>query len=97
MTGSLRSCVYCGVAFAGTARALYCSQRCKNRVYDERHREQRRAYARQWYRRQPRPPGTAPPPRTCAQCGQAFTPGKTWGRYCSDTCRQRAFRQRQAE
>jgi len=94
MTRGLRSCVYCGVAFAGTGRALYCSQRCRNRVYVERHREERRAYLLQRRALHPRPPRLVLPPRACEQCGQPFTPFRADARYCSARCRYQAFLQR---
>jgi ferredoxin len=88
MSRSLRACVHCGVAFLGTGRAHYCSSACRTRAYFQRHPEQR-ACQRQRYVR------VVHAPQACAQCGQMFTPGNTRGRYCSGTCRYRAFWQRQ--
>ena len=34
--------------------------------------------------------------RTCASCGETFTPPRSDGRYCAAACRQRAFRARRA-
>jgi hypothetical protein len=38
-------------------------------------------------------------PRDCETCGERFTPtaNATTARYCSNACRQRAYRRRQAE
>ena len=35
-------------------------------------------------------------PRTCEACGVEFTPRRTDARYCSNACRQDAYRQRKA-
>jgi len=83
MTGSIQSCVYCGVVFAGIRQPRYCSRRCRNRAFGERHREERRASMRQWHQRQSRPRRPAVEARAYGQCGEVFTPGNTLGRYCS--------------
>lgn len=33
-------------------------------------------------------------PRACASCGQEFTPSRDDGVYCSNACRQKAYRRR---
>jgi hypothetical protein len=35
-------------------------------------------------------------PRECADCGQTFQPRRVDARYCSDACRQKAYRERQS-
>ena len=32
--------------------------------------------------------------RVCEQCGRAFNAGKSWSKFCSSTCKVRAFRAR---
>lgn len=34
---------------------------------------------------------------TCEKCGREFEASRFWARYCSDTCRQMAYDQRQRE
>lgn len=36
----------------------------------------------------------SPPSRLCAQCGKPYRPQRSDSRYCSDACRQRAYRER---
>ena len=85
-----RTCAICGTLVERTARALYCSRRCAKRADYLRHIEQRRAAERQ------RHPHVVHSPRTCALCGQPFTPLRRDRSYCSDTCQERAWRQRQS-
>jgi hypothetical protein len=33
-----RTCVHCGVEFEGLGRQQYCSDRCKQKAYRQRHR-----------------------------------------------------------
>jgi hypothetical protein len=47
----LRTCLHCGVAFAGTVRAHYCSPACRWRAYYQRHAERERARWRAYYQR----------------------------------------------
>jgi predicted nucleic acid-binding Zn ribbon protein len=44
-----KSCVVCGAAFEATARRLYCSNRCQQKVSYDRHRERRLAEQRERY------------------------------------------------
>lgn len=93
MSRGPRTCAVCGVLFAGTVRALYCSQRCAQRAYHQRHAAQHRAYSRQWQQTHPHP-RPQHPPRACATCGTVFTPKNINNRYCSAPCQRRADRQR---
>jgi hypothetical protein len=85
-----RQCVRCGGSFlvrgAGSLCAVYyCSRDCQ-----QADRRDRRAAAReQERRRHPRKP------IKCAQCGDRVPPARSTRRYCSDACRQAAYRQRQ--
>ena len=95
MSRAPHTCVVCGAVFLGTVRAVYCSQPCKARAYYQRHRDRLRAYDRQRQRARWRP--YARPqhsPRACAVCGQPFTPKNINSRYCSKSCRERAYSQR---
>ena len=44
-----KQCAVCGTPFIGTARRLYCSTNCGQKVSYQRHREQRRAEQRERY------------------------------------------------
>jgi predicted nucleic acid-binding Zn ribbon protein len=44
-----KACVVCGAHFEATARRLYCSNSCQQRVNYVRHREQRLAEQRERY------------------------------------------------
>ncbi len=78
-----RPCAHCGDIFKGIASARYCSYRCVNDAYIVRRRERvrlRRANA-----------------NICAVCGDSVTqaPGSVKiKRYCSNACKQKAYRQR---
>jgi hypothetical protein len=60
--------------------SAYCSERCRWGAANRRRRDTTAAQRQ----------------RTCATCGQPFTPPRADGRYCSHACRQRAYRQRRA-
>jgi hypothetical protein len=64
----------------GSFRRLECSHRCRTVAYNRR----RRAAA------------AAKREVLCVTCGQPFTPPRASSRYCSNACRQRAYRQRRA-
>ena len=85
MSRGPRTCVVCGAAFAGSARALYCSRRCAKRASYLRHADHYRALARQHYR------PIVHPPQACAQCAQPFTPAVAGSRYCSPRYYLRAY------
>jgi predicted nucleic acid-binding Zn ribbon protein len=44
-----KQCVVCGTSFEGTARRLYCSTNCGQKVSYQKHREQRRVEQRERY------------------------------------------------
>ncbi|HEY7065709.1 MAG TPA: hypothetical protein VII06_29815 [Chloroflexota bacterium] len=44
-----KACVVCGARFEATARRLYCSNSCQQKVSYSRHREQRLAEQRERY------------------------------------------------
>lgn len=62
-------------------RHITCSERCRDRL-----RSARRAAAAAEERAG----------RTCEACGDPFTPRRADARYCSNACRQDAYRQRKA-
>jgi predicted nucleic acid-binding Zn ribbon protein len=79
-----RKCAYCGDMFKGVrADAKYCSYRCVNDAYIERRRERarlRRANA-----------------KACAVCGSPVEQASGFvkiRRYCSNACKQKAYRKR---
>lgn len=55
-----------------------CSQRCQNDAYLKR-RKQRKALEKE---------------KICSICGKQFTAKKRDAMYCSDACKQKAYRQR---
>jgi endogenous inhibitor of DNA gyrase (YacG/DUF329 family) len=61
----------------------YCSRECQQADRNERRREQR-------HDRKP-----ISKPIKCARCGKRVPPERSTRRYCSDACRQQAYRQRQ--
>ena len=74
------SCWHCGGEFYNLyCSARYCSYRCKNDAQIARKRE-RRIAARE--------------PRPCNSCGETFIPRRKDALYCSNACRQRAYRGR---
>ncbi len=81
-----RKCVFCGDTFKGVRDAKYCSYRCVNDAYIARRRErrrQRRANANK-----------------CIVCGAHVEQASgcvKLRRYCSNACKQRAYRQRKAK
>ena len=61
MSRGLRTCAACGVLFAGTVRARYCSRACKRRVYYQQHVAWERARQRNTAAAAGRPTATARP------------------------------------
>ncbi len=49
----VRNCAVCGAEFTTVGRGLYCSRRCSNKAYLQRHPKQRRpeGYWKDYYRR----------------------------------------------
>jgi endogenous inhibitor of DNA gyrase (YacG/DUF329 family) len=47
-----KNCAICGLQMVGTSRRQYCSTRCANRVYWDRHRAALNQKRRERYRRQ---------------------------------------------
>jgi hypothetical protein len=79
-------CEYCGrvVVNRATPRQwqsehVFCCERCKRRYFTKRAKEQR-ARARQDLR--------------CEVCGEPFEAARSDAKYCSNACRQRAYRER---
>jgi hypothetical protein len=72
-------CGWCGRRFHARAHwRIYCTSTCGDRAKAARYRDAHR----------PEPTSV-----TCP-CGRSFTPARTDARYCSNACRQRAYRQR---
>ena len=63
---------------------FYCSNRCRNVVYGNRHRQRKRM------RKVQKPL----PLSACAVCGQNFAPKRKDAKTCSPACRQKAYRKR---
>ena len=78
-----RPCVHCGDSFKGITSAKYCSDRCVNDAYIIRRRERaqlRRANA-----------------QNCVMCDASVEQGDGCVKirlYCSNACKQKAYRQR---
>ncbi len=77
------SCEACGRPVVSRERRnrlyIYCSERCARRLYN-RHRSEKRARARR--------------STCCSACGEQMSPSRSDARYCSNACRQRAYRER---
>jgi hypothetical protein len=74
-------CEVCGtrvVTLVGRFRYTYCSAGCRLELSDRRKRQGH----------------VSVPPRACTECGEPFTPKRRDARYCSNACRQRAYRER---
>ena len=84
-TFGTRRCGWCGrqVGYGGMNAQphLYCTRGCELAARTRRRREAREL-ARE---------------RRCGQCGDSFAAPRRDAAYCSPACRQRAYRQRQAE
>ena len=80
--GSPEPCEACGRSVVSNHRLerqyVYCSERCARRIYNL-HRSEKRARAR---------------PSTCTACSEQMSPSRSDARYCSNACRQRAYRKR---
>lgn len=63
-----------------SAPAIVCDDRCRHEANLQRQRE-RRARERR---------------TDCETCGETFTPARSDAKYCSDACRQKAYRERKA-
>jgi hypothetical protein len=87
-----RKCARCGDSFLVRGHSgfgcyvSYCSHECQQANRNEQRAEQRE---RERQRRQRKP-------IKCARCGKRVPPERSTRRYCSDACRQAAYRQRQA-
>jgi hypothetical protein len=71
-------CLRCRRVFYGSVHRRYCSDEC-----GELERRMRRT-----------PNQPKPEPRPCVGCGEGFVPSRSDAVYCSNACRQRAYRQR---
>jgi predicted nucleic acid-binding Zn ribbon protein len=103
----LRACRECGGVFApATARQVFCSPKCRKRyAYQQPRRDAKRIDALpSWWRqttsRTPNDGGRllvtkgGSPPAECARCGETFAPRRTDQQFCSNACRQAAYRKR---
>jgi hypothetical protein len=80
-------CLRCGGSFLLRGPgyyARYCSRECQQADRNGRRAEQREQERQRRDRE----------PIMCAQCGNPVPPERSTRRYCSDACRQRAYRQR---
>ena len=59
-------------------RFVYCSARCARRLYN-RNRSEKRAASRR---------------STCGACGEQMSPSRSDAYYCTNACRQQAYRKR---
>jgi hypothetical protein len=82
----LRQCSRCSRSFFThhSGGVLYCSRECQQADRNER-RAERRKRERQHHPRKP---------IKCAHCGKRVPPERSTRRYCSDACRQAAYRKR---
>lgn len=96
-----RRCTFCRRTLAQGKRhdALYCSGRCRDRAYRRRlHKSALNMYELEWSLQLQ---SGADMPR-CLGCGRTFSPETSYRlrridrRYCSATCRTRAWRTRKA-
>jgi endogenous inhibitor of DNA gyrase (YacG/DUF329 family) len=78
-----KQCARCNRPFFAYDAVSYCSRECQQADRNERRREQR-------HDRKP-----ISKPIKCARCGKRVPPERSTRRYCSDACRQQAYRQRQ--
>jgi hypothetical protein len=84
-----RQCSRCGRSFLVRGHGelwccvSYCSRECQQADRNERRREQRHDCK------------PISKPIKCARCGNSVPPERSTRRYCSDACRQAAYRQRQ--
>jgi predicted nucleic acid-binding Zn ribbon protein len=74
----LNRCVVCGRDLPRSTRRRFCSDEHRY-AFHNRRRHDRTAAGRE---------------KTCQVCGRAFTAGNALARYCSDACRQKAYRER---
>ncbi len=79
-----KTCRVCGTPFKGRANRLYCSPACKWQAFAQRHR-------RNGVDAHPLPVVA------CGQCGQDFQPKNSRAHFCSNRCRQAAYRARRLE
>jgi hypothetical protein len=94
-----RTCSDCGEEELMLPRAKYCKECRERRAAESNRTNQRRRRKRETNRRQLaaghlRRTGyfLMRLPIACAGCGQAFTPKRSTGRYCSTRCRVAAHR-----
>jgi len=74
----LKKCPVCGCFMKWWDRRTYCSQRCINDAYMERRRCRHEAQLE----------------KTCVICGQRYTAKRKDAQYCSQACKQAAYRKR---
>jgi hypothetical protein len=83
---SPKPCERCGRMVIGNGNRsrwedqhVACSDKCRRAVYSAIHRAKHRR---------------APEPLICASCSTLFTPKRSDARFCSKSCKQKAFRRR---
>lgn len=74
----LKKCPVCGSFMNGLDRSTYCSQRCVNDAYIARRRRRHEMQLK----------------KVCAACGAKFTAKRKDAQYCSNACKQAAYRKR---
>ena len=102
LPGARRVCRRCRGSMDGRPRqARYCSDRCQRAAFVLRRRWQREE-DEYYLHRHKLPHGVVPPmptrdgryPRQCKSCGKTFYPWRYGARYCSNACKQKAYRRR---
>jgi hypothetical protein len=82
-----RKCEGCGALISNPSKGVFAYQVCSRRCYLRAYRKRRRKHGGStiaWKAQTPR----------CRNCQRAFEPARKDARYCSNACRQRAYRQR---
>lgn len=94
-----KTCAVCGAAMLGNNKRRFCSDACRQKWYRQgKAEEEGRTYGDTHARakKTARTKATQRHEDTCKQCGRAivFDGNATRRRYCSDRCRQAAYRAR---
>ena len=82
----IRVCAVCRAPYIGDVHSLYCSDACRQVQKTETMRDQIERRSERRAKRRNR--------AKCDICDATFEPHRDGGRYCSQACRQRAYRQR---
>lgn len=77
--------------YCNSCKAQWERQQEKDREWEEKRRVRKNARQRQLYERHKQVNRFRSKPTSCAMCGKAFKPKRSDAKYCSATCRQRAY------